>query len=152
MTLPYIGVVGTGERDEVTDELAEAVGRLLGERGAILVCGGLGGVMTAACRGATSAGGTTVALLPGSDRAAANPYVSVALPTGLGEVRNALIVRAVDGLIAVGGGYGTLSEIAFALKTGRPVVGLRSWELGAAGGVRVVETPREAVEAVLPAP
>ena len=102
---------------------------MLARRRAVLVCGGLGGVMEAACRGARSEGGTTVGILPGLDRAAANPHVSVAVATGLGEARNALVVRAADALIAVGGAYGTLSEIALALKGGKPVIGLRTWEI-----------------------
>ena len=109
---------------------AEEVGRALGERGVALVCGGLGGVMEAACRGAKGAGGATIGILPGSDRAAANGFVDVAIPTGLGEARNALVVRAADAVIAVGGGYGTLSEIALALKMGTPVIGVGTWELG----------------------
>src|SRR5919199_2439349 len=94
-----------------------------------VVCGGLGGVMEAACRGAKSAGGMTVGILPSGSRADANDYVDIALATGLGEARNALVVRAVDVLIAVGGEYGTLSEIALALKAGKPVVGVGTWEL-----------------------
>jgi uncharacterized protein (TIGR00725 family) len=105
------------------------VGRALAEAGAVVVCGGLGGVMEAACRGAKEAGGTTVGILPGHDRAEANPYVDVAIATGFGEARNALVVRAADALIAVGGEYGTLSEIALALKARKPVVGLGSWDL-----------------------
>jgi uncharacterized protein (TIGR00725 family) len=115
----------------------------------VIVCGGLGGVMEAACRGAKDAGGTTLGILPGTDRSAANEYVDVALATGLGEARNALVVRAADALVAVGGGYGTLSEIALALKAGKRVVGLRSWEIE---GVRSVDTPEAAVEAVLAEP
>jgi uncharacterized protein (TIGR00725 family) len=122
------------------------VGRELGGRGAVLVCGGLGGVMEAACRGAKEAGGTTVGILPGMDRAAANPYVDVAVPTGLGEARNALVVRAADALVAVGGGYGTLSEIALALKAGKRVVGLGTWDVE---GVEAAGSPAEAVETVL---
>ena len=95
----------------------------------MLVCGGLGGVMEAACRGAKGAAGTTVGILPGADRTQANDYVDVAIATGLGEGRNALVVRAADALIAVGGGYGTLSEIALALKAGKPVVGIGTWDL-----------------------
>jgi uncharacterized protein (TIGR00725 family) len=95
----------------------------------VVVCGGLGGVMEAACRGAKDAGGTTVGILPGHGRADANPYVDVAIATGLGEARNALVVRAADALIAIGGEYGTLSEIALALKAGKPVVGIESWDL-----------------------
>src|SRR5208283_281209 len=99
---------------------AEEVGRRLAERGAVVVCGGLGGVMAAACRGAAGAGGLSVGLLPGESRQAANPWVAVTLPTGLGELRNGLVVRASGVLVALGGGYGTLSEIALALKTGCP--------------------------------
>jgi uncharacterized protein (TIGR00725 family) len=112
----------------------------------VVVCGGLGGVMEAACRGAKDAGGTTVGILPGSDRAAANPFVDVAIPTGLGEARNALVVRAADALIAVGGGYGTLSEIALALKAGKPVVGVGTWDID---GVVAAPDARDAVETVL---
>jgi uncharacterized protein (TIGR00725 family) len=102
--------------------------------------------MEAACRGAHAAGGTTVGILPGADRAAANPFVDVAIPTGLGEARNALVVRSVDALVAVGGGHGTLSEIALALKAGKPVVGLGSWEID---GVEPATTPEQAVAAAL---
>jgi uncharacterized protein (TIGR00725 family) len=126
--------------------VAESVGRELASRGAVLVCGGLGGVMEAACTGAKGGGGTTIGILPGTDRAAANPFVDFAIPTGLGEARNALVVRAADALIAIGGGYGTLSEIAFALKAGKPVVGLGTWEIE---GVEIVESPAAAVESVL---
>jgi uncharacterized protein (TIGR00725 family) len=139
-------VVGAGDAGAEQRESAEDVGRLLGERGAVLVCGGLGGVMEAACRGAKEAGGTTLGILPGLDRAEANPYVDVAVPTGLGEARNALVVRAADALIAVGGGYGTLSEVALALKTGKPVVGLGSFELE---GMTQAGSPDEAVRAAL---
>jgi uncharacterized protein (TIGR00725 family) len=126
--------------------VAEEVGRLLARRGAVVVCGGLGGVMEAACRGASRAGGTTVGVLPGLDRGAANPFVSVAVATGLGEARNALVVRAADALIAVGGAYGTLSEIALALKAGKPVIGLGTWEID---GVERVEGPEAAVNLAL---
>jgi uncharacterized protein (TIGR00725 family) len=126
--------------------MAEAVGRGLAEAGATVVCGGLGGVMAAACRGAHAGGGLTVGILPGLDRAEANRWVDVAVPTGLGEARNVLVVRAADVVVAVGGGYGTLSEVAFALKTGTPVVGLHSW--GIEGTVEV-DTPDEAVATAL---
>lgn len=124
---PYVAVVGSGVPDPETDALAEEVGAGLARAGYVVVCGGLGGVMAAACRGAKSAGGTTVGILPGHDRSAANPWVDVVLATGLGEARNALVVRAVDAVVAVGGEFGTLSEIAFALKTGCPVVGVATW-------------------------
>ena len=102
--------------------------------------------MEAACRGAKDAGGTTVGILPGSDRAAANRFVDVAVATGLGEARNALVVRAADAVIAIGGGYGTLSEIALALKAGKRVVGLDTWDVE---GVEAADSPDAAVEAVL---
>jgi hypothetical protein len=102
--------------------------------------------MEAACRGAAGAGGTTVGLLPGSDRSDANSYVSVAVPTGLGEGRNALVVRAADAVVAIGGGHGTLSEIALALRAGKPVIGLETWDIE---GVQVVADPGEAVAAAL---
>lgn len=147
--ISYVAVCGTGEADAETDALAEEVGRLLAQRGAILVCGGLGGVMEAACRGADSAGGLSVGLLPGDDRSMANEHVDIALPTGLGEMRNALIVRSADAVIAIGGGWGTLSEIALARKTGVKVIGLGPWGLGERPDVERVETAAAAVEAAL---
>ena len=151
----YVAVIGPGRADADTGDKAETVGRLLGEAGAVVVCGGLGGVMEAVCRGAKSAGGTTVGILPGLDRADVNAFVDVALPTGLGEARNVLIVRAADVVVAVGGEFGTLSELAFALKVGTPVVGLGTWEL-ARGGERITafleaSTPEEAVHLALDA-
>jgi uncharacterized protein (TIGR00725 family) len=139
-----VAVVGPGEAHADQVAAAETVGRELARRGAILVCGGLGGVMEAACRGAREAGGPTLGILPGADRRQANPYVDFAVPTGLGEARNALVVRAADALIAVGGAYGTLSEIALALKAGKPVVGLGSWEID---GVEPAGDAERAVEA-----
>lgn len=145
----YVAVVGAGTASAEEWQTAETVGRLLAEDGAILVCGGLGGVMEAASKGAKSAGGQTVGLLPGSDRSTANEFVDIAIPTGLGEMRNGLVVRSADALIAVGGEFGTLSEIALALKAGKRVVGLRTWGLAKAGGPvsAVVEasSPEEAV-------
>lgn len=134
---PWIAVCGPGEAAADERDDAERAGAAAAAAGAVLVCGGLGGVMEAACRGARSGGGTTVGILPGEDRAAANPWVQVAIPTGLGEARNALIVRAADAVVAVGGGWGTLSEIALAMKRGMPVVGVRTWEARSAG--RAVE-------------
>jgi hypothetical protein len=139
----HVAVVGPGEATAGQLADAEAVGRGLAQAGATLVCGGLGGVMEAACRGAAEHGGTTIGILPGSDRRAANKWVTVAIPSGLGELRNGLIVRSADAVIAVGGSYGTLSEIALALKTGVPVIGLGSWEID---GVERVGSPEEAVE------
>src|SRR3954449_74793 len=139
---PYVAVVGGGEAGTDALVAAEEVGRHLARRGAVVVCGGLGGVMEAACRGAKQEGGTTVGILPGGDREAANEFVDIALPTGLGEARNALVVRAADVLIAVGGAYGTLSEIALALKGGKRVIGLGTWEID---GVEAVSAPEDAV-------
>lgn len=148
-----VAVVGAGQCTPQEAESAEAVGHELARRGAILICGGRGGVMEAACRGAKAGGGQTVGILPGPSRDEANPYVDVPIVTGLGEARNLIIVRSADAVIAVGGEYGTLSEIAFALKLGVPVVGLGTWELGK-GGLSVnailrATSPVEAVERAL---
>ena len=142
-----VAVVGAGEATSDEAEAAYAVGRLLGQRGCVVVTGGLGGVMAAASRGARSAGAITVGYLPGLDRGAANEWVTVVLPTGLGELRNALIVRAAEGRIAIGGEYGTLSEIAFALKSGKHVVGIGvPWLID---GLESASTPQEAVRSLL---
>ena len=125
----FIGVIGAGECDAELGVLADAVGRGIADAGAVLVCGGIGGVMEAACRGAKAAGGTTVGILPGPDRSGANEYVDIAIATGIGEARNLAIIRTSDVLIAVGGSYGTLSEIGFALKMGKRVIGLKTWEI-----------------------
>jgi uncharacterized protein (TIGR00725 family) len=143
---PYIAVVGSGEADDQQAWLAEEVGAALAEAGAVLVTGGLGGVMEAACRGAKSRRGRTLGLLPGTDRAAANGWVDIAVTTGLGELRNGLIVRSADAVVAIGGGSGTLSEIAFALKTGTPVIGLSTWDIE---GMVQATDPRDAVTRAL---
>ena len=138
----YVAVVGPGEATEAEIGAAEMIGRGLAQAGATVITGGLGGVMAAACRGARSEGGLTIGILPGGDRAIANEWVSVAIPTGLGELRNGLVVRAAQALIAVGGAYGTLSEVALALKTGVPVLGLGTWRIQ---GIEAVDSPRKAV-------
>jgi uncharacterized protein (TIGR00725 family) len=143
---PYIAVVGPSTATEQEAWLAEEVGAGLAAAGAVVVTGGLGGVMEAASRGAKSRRGRTLALLPGNDRAAANGWVDIAVATGLGEMRNALIVRAVDALVAIGGGPGTLSEIAFALRTGKPVIGLATWDMP---GIVTAVDPEEAVSRAL---
>ena len=151
---PVVAVVGPG-RDASAAELAQAeeAGAAIAAAGAVLVCGGLGGVMEAACRGARSEGGMTLGLLPGTDREDANGWVALALPTGLGEGRNALIVRAADAVVAIGGGWGTLSEIALALRAGVPVFGVGTWELARGGrpvaGVRAVDDAATAVAEAL---
>ena len=129
----YVAVIGGGAASADEERTAEEVGRRLAEAGAVVVCGGLGGVMEAACRGAKAGGGTTVGILPGTSRTDANPHVDVAIATGLGELRNGVVVRASDALVAVGGEFGTLSEIALALKARKPVVAVGGWELARDG-------------------
>lgn len=129
LVAPVVAIVGAGEASDEDRADARAIALALASVGVTIVTGGLGGVMWAACAGARAVGGLTVGLLPGTDRGEANPDVVVAVPTGLGEARNALVVRAADVVVAVGGEYGTLSEVALALKAGKPVVGLRTWEL-----------------------
>ncbi|MBF0169989.1 MAG: TIGR00725 family protein [Nitrospinae bacterium] len=146
MAVPtVIALVGAGSCPSSVAAVAERIGALVAARGGILLCGGLGGVMEAGCRGAAEAGGVTVGLLPGDDPAAANRWVGVPLPTGMGHARNALIARAAHGMIAVAGESGTLSEIALALKMGKPVVAIASaWS--AIPGVLSADRPEEAVE------
>jgi len=124
-----IAVIGAGECSKQTADIAYAVGRCIALKKALLICGGLGGVMEHAAHGAKDAGGLTVGILPGFNSRDANPYIDIALPTGLSHARNVLVVRAADGVIAVGGSYGTLSEIAIALKLGKPVVAINSWNI-----------------------
>jgi uncharacterized protein (TIGR00725 family) len=129
--------------------LAEQVGAEIAGAGAILICGGLGGVMEAAARGAKRAGGLTVGITPGTDARETNPYIDVPVVTGLGEARNVLIVRSCDAVIAIAGSYGTLSEIAFALKLGVSVIGLGTWQLHAPDGSQPsIIAARSATEAV----
>jgi uncharacterized protein (TIGR00725 family) len=126
--------------------VAREVGERLAAAGAVVLTGGRGGVMEAASRGAAEAGGLTVGILPGGDRSQANAYVQVAITTGLGELRNGVLVRSADALIAVGGAYGTLSEIALALQGGTPVIGLGTWEID---GIHAVDAAADAVRAAL---
>ena len=148
-----IGVIGTSTASEEVYALARETGRLLAERGCVVVCGGRGGVMEAVCRGVHEAGGLSVGLLPGADKSEANPYVDIPLPTGLGEVRNFAVVSSSEALISIGGAYGTLSELGFALRQGKRVVGLKTWriknELGEDVPMIEAATPKEAVERVL---
>ena len=144
---PYVAVIGPGSPDDGSLlELAREAGRLLGERGWVVVTGGLGGVMAAAAQGASDAGATTVGLLPSSSRDDASPGHTVVLPTGLGEMRNALLVRSADAVLAIGGAWGTLSELALAVRTNVPVVAVRSWPLPEP--VRACATVEEAVELI----
>jgi uncharacterized protein (TIGR00725 family) len=122
-----MSVIGAAAAEPALADTAQKVGRLAAERGWVVITGGMGGVMEAASRGAREAGGTTVGILPTYDAATANEHVEIIIPTGLGHARNALVVAAASGVIAVGGRYGTLSEIALALKLGKPVVGINTW-------------------------
>jgi len=144
----YVAVIGGSEATPVEMTIAETLGRLIADEGWILVCGGLGGVMEAAARGCGEREGTTIGILPGDDRRHANPHVSFSIPTGMGEARNALVARAADIVIAVGGEFGTLSEIAFALKMGKPVIGIGTWSLGVEDRPDPIiraETPEDAI-------
>ncbi len=150
---PFVAVIGASVCHAAVAAQAEEVGRRLAQAGAVLVCGGMGGVMEAACRGAKSAGGLTVGILPGAAREEGNPYVDVPIVTGMGYARNIIVVSSAQAVIAVAGAYGTLSEIAYARQRGLPVVGLGSWQLAQAGhitnDVELVDTPAEAVARVL---
>jgi uncharacterized protein (TIGR00725 family) len=144
----YISVIGGGRCGAVEYALAEEVGQLVARKGATLVCGGLAGVMEAAARGAKEAGGTTIGILPGHDRALANPYLDHVVTTGMGHARNLAVVSSGDAVIAIGGSYGTLSEIGLAAKIARPVVILAGWRLQndeGTEGVWYASSAREAV-------
>ena len=145
-----IGVIGDSSCPPEEAKLAESVGELLAQRGATIVCGGLGGVMEAVCRGAKSKGGLTIGILPGENSSMANPWVDIPVVTGLGEARNVTVVKSAQAVIAIGGGYGTLSEIAYALKSSIPVIGLNTWSLSRNGqaedSIIRVQSATEAVD------
>jgi uncharacterized protein (TIGR00725 family) len=141
----YVAVVGSGTATGDLYEKAREVGRLVAERGGVVVCGGLSGVMEAAARGATEAGGVAIGILPDEDRRRQNEYLTYSVATGVGQARNLAVVCSGDVVIAVGGEYGTLSEIGLARKIGRPVVVIEGWDLGE--HVSVASSPQEAVEA-----
>ena len=149
----FIAVIGGSQPSSQEAKLAEEVGRALARQGAVLVCGGLGGVMEAACRGASSEGGITVGILPGDNRQAANPYVQIPIVTGIGYARNVAVVKSAQAVIAVGGSYGTLSEIAHALQSNIPVIGLNTWSLSRNGqpdnSIIPAQNPAEAVSKAL---
>ena len=149
----FIAVVGGSQASRKEIKLAEEVGSELAKKGATLVCGGLGGVMEAACRGASSEGGTTIGILPGENRQAANSYVQIPIVTGMGYARNVAVVKSAQAVIAIGGSYGTLSEIGHALQSGIPVIGLNTWSLSKNGkldsSIIPAENPAEAVEKAL---
>ncbi|MFQ5996730.1 MAG: TIGR00725 family protein [Dehalococcoidales bacterium] len=145
----FIAVIGGSECSSEEAKLAEEVGREVARQGVILLCGGLGGIMEAACRGASSEGGITIGILPGGNRQAANPYVQIPIATNLGEARNVVVVKSAQAVIAIGGGYGTLSEIGHALRNGIPVIGLKTWSLSRDGqpdnSIILAQDPTEAV-------
>lgn len=146
---PAIGVIGCGLEDASLNALAEETGALIAEAGCALVNGGLGGVMRASANGCRARGGISIGILPGLDPKEANEYIDIPIATGMGEMRNFIIVRSAAALIAVGGGYGTLSEIAIALKASKPVIGLKTWDISAE--VMKTESPVEAVRLALKA-
>ena len=150
-----IAVIGSGQTSAREAKLAEEVGRELARNDVILVCGGLGGVMEAACRGAQSEGGVTVGILPGENRRAANPSVQIPIVTGMGYARNVAVVKSAQAVIAIGGSFGTLSEIGHALQSGIPVVGLNTWSLSRNGkednSIILAQNPAEAVNIALDA-
>ena len=148
-----IAVIGGSQCSSQEARLAETVGHELARKGITLVCGGLGGVMEAACKGASSEGGVTIGILPGGNHQAANPYVQIPIVTNLGEARNVVVVKSAEAVIAIGGGYGTLSEIGHALRNGVPVVGLNTWSLSRNGqpdnSIIPAQNPVEAVNIAL---
>jgi uncharacterized protein (TIGR00725 family) len=149
----FIGVIGGARCSLKEADLAEETGRELARRGAVLICGGLGGVMEAACRGAKQAGGRTIGILPGDDPASTNPYVDTPIVTGMGEARNVIIIKSVQAVIAIAGEFGTLSEIGHALQRGIPVIGLNTWSLSREGkavdSIILAENAVDAVEKAL---
>jgi uncharacterized protein (TIGR00725 family) len=148
--LVFIGVIGGGEASPQTIKIAEEVGREIGRRGAVLVCGGLGGVMEAACKGASEVGGLTIGILPGESRRETNPYVKIPIVTGIGHARNLAVVKSSQVVIAIDGSYGTLTEIGHALQSGIPVIGLGTWEISMDGkadkNIIIAKNPKEAVD------
>ena len=142
----HIGVIGAGQCSQELYEVARELGHGIGRNKWVLFCGGLGGVMEAAAEGCSQGGGMTVGLLPGNDKDSANPFIRLPVPTGLGEGRNLLVVRASDIVVAIAGGYGTLSEIGLALKIGKPVVGLKTWS--GIQGITYVDTAEQAIGVV----
>jgi len=148
-----IAVIGGSAPTSKEAGLAEEVGQELAKHGAILICGGLGGVMEAACRGARAGGGLTIGILPGENRQLANPYVEIPIATGIGYARNAAVVKSAQAVIAVGGSYGTLTEIGYALQSGLPVIGLNTWTISRNDrqdkSIIPAESPAEAVRLAL---
>jgi len=145
----FIGVIGGSEVSPQINQLAEEVGREIARQSAVLVCGGLGGVMEAACKGASDAGGLTIGILPGDNRQTANPYVKIPIVTGIGYARNVAVVKSSQAVIAIDGSYGTLTEIGHALQSGIPVIGLKTWSISMDdkidNNIILAKNPKEAV-------
>ncbi|MDP8299692.1 MAG: TIGR00725 family protein [Candidatus Tantalella remota] len=141
-----VSVIGGHKCDAEASELAAKIGEIVAEQDAVLVCGGLGGIMKAACRGAKQKGGLTVGIIPGEDKSDANEFVDVVIPTGMGYTRNTLVAGAADMIVALSGEYGTLSEIAFALNAGKPVYGLGAWDIA---GVNALEGPEQIADKIM---
>jgi len=139
-----IAVIGSRNPDNETFEIAEQMGRLLAENGYTIICGGLGGVMEAVCKGAKEKNGVTIGILPGNNPLEANPYIDIAIATGMGISRNLIIIRSASAVIAISGGFGTLSELAFALQLEKPVIGLHSWDVSE--NVVIASEPQDALE------
>jgi len=149
----FIAVIGASQASASELKTAELVGREIAKAGAALVCGGMGGVMEAACRGASQEGGITIGILPGDNRLSANEFVKIPIVTGIGYARNVAVVKSAQAVIAVGGSYGTLSEIGHALQSGLPVIGLETWGISRKrkdkSPIIEAKTPAEAVEKAL---
>jgi uncharacterized protein (TIGR00725 family) len=139
-----IAVIGSRTPDDEAYNLAEKMGQLLAENGYTIICGGLGGVMEAVCKGAKDKNGTTIGILPGNNPLEANSYIDIAIATGMGVSRNLIIIRSASAVIAISGGFGTLSELAFALQLEKPVIGLHSWEVSE--NVIIASDPQDALE------
>jgi uncharacterized protein (TIGR00725 family) len=149
----FIGVIGGSEASHEAAEIAEEVGREIARQGAVLVCGGLGGVMEAVCKGASDAGGLTIGILPGDNRQTANPYVKIPIVTGISYARNVAVVKSSQAVIAIDGSYGTLTEIGHALQSGIPIIGLKTWSISMDGradnNIIIAKNPKEAVAKAL---
>ena len=141
---PVIAVIGAGKCSRKLRDMAAEIGRYVAENGGVVLCGGLGGVMEGAARGAKEAGGTTIGIIPSENKADANQFIDYVIPTGFGQARNVLVVRAADAIVALPGKFGTLSEMAFALVSGKPIISVQAWKLGEE--IQQVEDPLEAAK------
>lgn len=141
---PVIAVIGAGKCSRKLRDMAAEIGRYVAENGGVVLCGGLGGIMEGAARGAKEAGGTTIGIIPSENKADANQFIDYVIPTGFGQARNVLVVRAADAIVALPGKFGTLSEMAFALVSGKPIVSVQAWKLGEE--ILQVEDPIEAAK------